>query len=132
MTDHLARLCLEGPGSSGHYTPHAFSLRLRGVNQSMDHVVYLHEVHHAALNDVTAWGTALHVYARLPGDDGQRFGSLLGACRTTHESLATFASVQIASARHGSLESVLAVYPSYVPLYDTMVRLFAAVPGTNR
>jgi hypothetical protein len=132
MTDHLARLCFDGPGSSGHYTPHAFSLRLRGVKQPEDHVVYLHEVHHAALNDVTAWGTALHVYARLPGSDGQRFASLLGACRTTHESLATFASVQIASARHGSLDSVLAVYPSYVPLYDATVRLFAAVSGANR
>jgi hypothetical protein len=132
MTDHLARLCFDGPGSSGHYTPYAYSLRLQGVSQPVDHVVYLHEVHHAALNDVTAWGAALHVYARLPGDDGQRFGSLLGACRTTHESLATFASVQIASARHGSLDSVLAVYPSYVPLYDATVRLLAPVAGANR
>jgi hypothetical protein len=132
MTDHLARLCFDGPGSSGHYTPHAYSLRLAGVHQPVDHVVYLHEVHHAALNDVTAWGTALHIYARLPGDEGQQFGPLLDACRTTHESLATFASVELASARHGALDGVLAVYPSYVPLYDATVRLLTTVAGANR
>ncbi|HEY2576590.1 MAG TPA: hypothetical protein VGI74_09815 [Streptosporangiaceae bacterium] len=132
MTDHLARLCFDGPGSSGSYTTHAFSLRLSGVRQPLDHVVYLHEVHHAALNDVTAWGSALHVYARLPGDAGQQFIPLLDACRTTHESLATFASVQIASARHGALDGVLAAYPSYVPLYEAAVHLLSPVQGPNR
>jgi hypothetical protein len=132
MTDHLARLCFDGAGSTGDYTPHAFNLRLGGVRMSADHVVYLHEVHHAALNDVTAWGSALHVYARLPAGTGQQFGPLLDACRTTHESLATFASVQIASARHGALDDVLAVYPRYVPLYAAAAKLFAAVPGSSR
>jgi hypothetical protein len=132
MTDHLVRLCLDGAGSVGQYTPHSFSLRLHGVDQPVDHVVYLHEVHHAALNDVTAWGTALHVFARLPGEAGCEFRPLLDACRTTHESLATFASVQIASARHGNLDDVLAAYPSYVPLYESAVRLTAGVAGPNR
>jgi hypothetical protein len=132
MTDHLARLCFEGAGSSGDYTPLAYSLRLAGIKQPADHVVYLHEVHHAALNDVTAWGTALHVYARLPGDDGLQFGVLLDACRITHESLATFASVEIASARHGPLDEVLAVYPDYVPLYDETAKLLANIAGPGR
>lgn len=132
MTDHLARLCLSGPDSSGFYTPLAFRLRLTGIQQPADHMVYLHEVHHAALNDVTAWGSALHVYARLPAPAGQQLGPLLDACRTTHESLATFASVQIASARHGALDSYLAVYPSYVPLYEATGRLLTAVRGASR
>ncbi len=132
MTDHLARLCFEGPGSSGRYTPHGYSLRLRGVEQPTDHVVFLHEVHHAVLNDNTAWGSALHVYARLPEDARRQFDRLLDACRITHESLATFTSVQIASARHGPLNDVLAAYPSYIPLYDATVRLTARVEGATR
>jgi hypothetical protein len=131
MTDHLARLCLEGTGSSGRYTPHAFDLRLLGTEQAADHIVYLHEVHHGMLNDETAWGTALHVYARLPGAD-PRFARLLDACRTVHESLATFGSVQIATARHGELDAVLAAYPRYVPLYQTTDRLTGGAGGANR
>ncbi|MFJ9566883.1 hypothetical protein ACIRQQ_43470 [Streptomyces fuscichromogenes] len=132
MTDHLARLCFEGLGSTGRYTPHAYTLRLQGVEQSTDHVVYLHEVHHATLNDVTAWGSALHVYARLPTVAGQAFVHLLDACRTTHESLATFASVRLAAARHGVLDTVLAAYPDYVRLYDTAARLVQEIPGPGR
>ncbi|MGA4996519.1 hypothetical protein ACPCB7_00670 [Streptomyces arboris] len=132
MTDHLARLCFEGLGSTGRYTPHAYTLWLQGVDQSTDHVVYLHEVHHATLNDVTAWGSALHVYARLPAAAGQAFGHLLDACRTTHESLATFASVRLAAARHGVLDDVLSAYPDYVRLYDTATRLVQEIPGPGR
>lgn len=132
MTDHLARLCFSGPDSSGFYTPLAFRLRLAGIQQPADHMVYLHEVHHAALNDVTAWGSALHVWARLPARAGQQFVPLLDACRTVHESLATFASVQIAAARHGALDSYLAVYPSYAPLYEATERLLRAVRGPGR
>lgn len=132
MTDHLARLCFDGTNSIGWYTPQALRLRLNGTEQRADHIVYLHEVHHAALNDQTAWGSALHVYARLGDDAGHEFQALLDACRTTHESLATFASVQIASARHGRLDEILAAYPDYVPLYDTTCRLTNGVAGANR
>jgi hypothetical protein len=131
MTSHLARLCLEGAGSAGRYTPHGFDLRLLGTEQAVDHIVYVHEVHHAALNDVTAWGSALHVYARLPGGD-LPFAQLLDACRTVHESLATFASVQIATARHGELTAVLGAYPRYVPLYRAADGLTKGVDGNNR
>lgn len=131
MTEHLARLCLEGAGSTGQYTPHAFDLRLLGTRQAADHIVYLHEVHHAALNDVTAWGTVLHLYARLP-DSAPLFARLLDSCRTVHESLATFAGVQIATARHGALDDVLAAYPQYIPLYRATVNVTAGVAGPNR
>jgi len=130
--DHLARLCFEGTGSTGDYTPHAFSLRLTGRERPADHIVYLHEVHHAGLNDMTAWGSALHVLARLPGDADPRFEQLLDACRTTHESLATYASVQLATARHGDLGHLLAAYPDYVPLYEATRNLVSGVPGANR
>ena len=131
MTGHLARLCLEGTGSTGQYTPQAFNLRLMGTAQAVDHIVYLHEVHHAALNDSTAWGSALHVYARLP-DAGTVFAGLLDACRIVHESLATFASVQIATARHGEVDFVLDAYPRYVPLYRSTCWLTTGVEGPNR
>jgi hypothetical protein len=130
--DHLARLCFEGSDSTGRYTPRAFSLHLRGVAQPTDHVVYLHEVHHAALNDVTEWGSALHVYARLPDAARRTFAPLLDACRVTHESLATFASMEIARARHGPVDDVLLAYPDYVPLYEATVRLLAGVEGAGR
>ncbi|MET7401367.1 hypothetical protein ABZS66_48595 [Dactylosporangium sp. NPDC005572] len=132
MSGHLERLCLDGAGSTGFYTPHAFDLRLLGTELAADHVVYLHEVHHAVLNDATAWGGALHVYARLPGGGRETFGQLLDACRTTHESFATFSSVQIAAARHGPLGPMIAAYPRYVPLYQAVERLMALVVGPHR
>ncbi len=42
------------------------------------------------------------------------------------------ASVQIATARHGALDMVLAAYPQYVQLYQAAVRLTRCVDGSNR
>lgn len=131
--DHLTRLCFGAEvASGGHYTPESFTVRLAGIEQRVDHVVYLHEVHHASLNDMTAWGSLLHLFARLPEHGGERFEALLDGCRTTHESYATYGSVGIASARHGDLADVLAAYPEYVPLYRATERLAAPTPGRNR
>lgn len=131
--DHLSALLFEASEtSSGRYTPHAFDLTLLGSEQSRDHVVYLHEVHHSMLNDATAWGTALHIFARLPQPDSESFRGLLAECRTTHESFATYSSVEIASTRHGPLRPVLDAYPAYVPLYDSVARSVAEVYGANR
>lgn len=131
--DHLASLCFSGTSlSSGAYSPRAFDLRLQGLEQPVDHIVYLHEVHHGALNDSTAWGTVLHIYARLPEFTRDTFRDLLDACRTTHESFATFASVEIASARHGPIGDVMSAYPSYVPLYRAALRMLDGIEGPNR
>ena len=136
MTDHLARLCFEGHrhSSGGSYTPHTSRLRLDGRVRPADHMVYLHETHHAALNDVTAWGTALHLYARLPEMPHRNFDALLDASRITHESLATFASVEIAAARHGvgEMKAILTAYPDYIPLYEAIRLLLGNVEGANR
>lgn len=132
MDDHLARLCFEGGPSSGRYTPHGYDLTLHGVDEHVDHVVYLHEVHHAGLNDETAWGSALHVYMRLPAQHRPTFHALLDSCRVTHESFATYSSVRLAAARHGDVDSVLAAYPDYIGLHEGVRRLVADVDGVNR
>lgn len=111
--DHLAGLLFTGEGlSSGSYTPAGYQLRLAGLDQTTDRVVHAHETHHAALNDSTAWGTALHVYARLPAAFRDTFGKLLDRCRTTHESYATFGSVNMLRMLDRDARDVLAVYPA--------------------
>ena len=45
-------------------TPGSFTER--GTDVTAGRAVHLHEAHHAALNDSTAWGSALHILARLP------------------------------------------------------------------
>jgi hypothetical protein len=130
--DHLARLCFEGTGPSvGRYSPRRSHVRLAGQQETVDSVVYLHEVHHGMLNDSTAWGTLLHLYARLPGAS-RRFRDLLAAARAVHESYATSASVGIASAHFGESTWVLSAYPEYVPLHAAVTRLTDGIDGANR
>jgi hypothetical protein len=130
--DHLARLCLEGASpSAGWYTPNRSHVRLAGQQETIDVVAYLHEVHHAVLNDSTAWGTLLHVYARLPWAS-VRFRDLLATTRVVHESYATFTSVGIASAQFGESTWVLSAYPDYLPLHESITRITSAIAGPNR
>jgi hypothetical protein len=131
--DHLAQLFFTGAGGSvGAYTPHRTTLSLAGLDAATDHVVYLHEVHHGGLNDSTAWGTALHLYARLPEPYRHRFLPLLDACRLPHEAYATFAGVSVAAARHATAAAALARYPMYVDLYEALAALVAAAAGPHR
>ena len=55
------------------------TLTLASADQIVDRIVYLHEIHHAGLNDSTAWGTALHLFARLPEPHCSCFAPLLDA-----------------------------------------------------
>ena len=132
--DHLAELFFKSDGaSSGRYRPSGFELNLDGTDDVQDDVVFLHEAHHGSLSDSTAWGTALHVYARLPDIDQRKiFLPLLNASRTVHESYATFASVNIASARHVGAEVVLSHYPAYLPLLESTAALVEPVGGQHR
>jgi hypothetical protein len=131
MADHLARLCLDGTASTGFYTPHGFDVTLYGADLPVDHMVYMHEVQHCALNDETAWGTALHVYARMPGADAT-FTALLDACRLTHETFATYSSVRLAAARHGDIGEILTAYSAYRVPHADAERLVSGVTGANR
>jgi hypothetical protein len=132
--DHLAELCFAAEGASaGAYTPDRTTLTLAGADAATDHVVYLHEIHHAGLNDSTAWGTALHLFAALPEPYRACFLPLLDACRLPHEAFATYASVSVASARHAEAAvAVLDHYPAYVPLYEALARTVAPVAGPHR
>src|SRR4051812_24911915 len=52
--DDLAALLLTGGAGSGAHTPERITLSLTGSDALVDHVVYLHELHHRGLNDSTA------------------------------------------------------------------------------
>jgi hypothetical protein len=131
--DHLAALMFEGGGvSHGSYTPERVTLALSGRDELADHVVYLHEVHHRGLNDSTAWGAALQILAELPAPQRSCVLPLLDACRLPHEAFATFASVNVAGARHVDAAAVLDAYPAYVQLYSGLARLVSVTPGPHR
>jgi hypothetical protein len=131
--DHLAALLVTGPAaSSGGYTPIRSELKLLGHDLATDQLVYVHEVHHAALNDSTAWGTVLHLLARLPESYRDGLLSLLDDCRAVHEALATYASVNLVSAFHADAEAALRQYPAYMSLYHTMAGLVEGVTGQHR
>ncbi len=131
--DHLRRLSFDGEGASrGSYTPERTDLHLVGTDRLQHVVVRMHEAHHIALNDSTAWGTALHVVGRLGAGHDAAFLALLDMARVTHESFATFASVSVALAQHADAADVLATYPAYVPLYRATCRLLAPVAGEHR
>jgi hypothetical protein len=131
--DHLAELCMAGTAArSGRYTPQRATLSHATGDQAGDLVVYLHEVHHAALNDSTAWGVALHVYAALDALQRDCFRPLLDACRVPHEAYATFAAVNVASAHHPAAADVLAHYPAYIAVFGALDRVLGGVPGPHR
>jgi hypothetical protein len=130
--DHLAELMFNGGSSHGAYTPERVTLTLAGRDQLTDHVVYLHEVHHRGLNDSTAWGVALHLFADLPEPRHRRFFPLLDACRLPHEAFATFASVNVAAARHPDAAAVLDAYPQYGPLYRALSAIASTAGGPHR
>lgn len=131
-SDHLGRLLFTGTGSGGTYGPGGVDLRLSGDDPGEHAVVRLHEAHHVGLNDSTAWGTMLQVFARLGGDYEASFQLMLDASRLTHESFATYASVSTVLARHPHAEAVLLAYPDYVPLHRSTGRSVAGVGGPHR
>lgn len=130
--DHLARLFLVGDGSAwGSYSPRRFEI-VSGGAESSSRVVHLHEAHHAALNDSTAWGSALHLLARLPAPYRCAFTWVLDACRLTQESFATFASVSLLASRGEDAGVLLEPYPAYAQLHDSVLGAVRGVVGPNR
>ncbi|WP_405814060.1 hypothetical protein OG241_05805 [Streptomyces sp. NBC_01390] len=129
--DHLA-FFLDGlTGSTGAYRPRRFELRGDGKDGVRDRVLHAHEAHHAMLNDSTTWGIALHLTARHR--PWQALGlPLRDACRTVHESFATFMSVSAVSGRFPQAERVLEQYPDYQPLYVRTAAAVAQVAGPHR
>ncbi len=132
-SDHLAALAFRGStGAAGRYRPQRFDLRLTGTDAIADRLAYIHETHHASLNDSTAWGALLHVVARIPPGDGPDYDPLLDACRLIHESYATYASLSIVEAGHGLQPAALDPYPEYLPLQRQLARLVSVAGGPQR
>lgn len=131
---HLDDLGFRGfDGAGGSYRPQGFDLRLSGAETVEDRLTYIHETHHASLNDSTAWGALLHVVARIPPDGhGPAYRPLVDACRLLHESYATFASLSIIEANHGPQPAALAAYPQYEPLQRRMAALVRVAGGPHR
>lgn len=126
------RLFLHSEASSGAYTPLGFNLTLRGADSLEHDVTHLHEIHHAALNDDTAWGMALRITFRHPAWRSQLFLDLLAACTRTHEAFATYMSIHLANAKVPGAESVLAAYPLYQRPYKRMKKVADLVTGDHQ
>ncbi len=132
-SDHLAALAFRGStGAAGRYRPQRFDLRLTGTDEIADRLTYIHETHHASLNDSTAWGALLHVVARIPPAGGPDYEPLLDACRLIHESYATYASLSIVEAHLGLQPAALDAYPEYLPLQQRLARLVSVAGGPQR
>lgn len=132
-SDHLAALLFtpDADGSRGSYTPGTFDLHLDGGEDLADQLVHHHEVQHVALTATTAWGSALLVASRVPGWT-RLFAELLGRCRITHESYATYLSCSVVRASLGSPAAALAAYPQYAPLAERLDQYVAAIPDDHR
>lgn len=122
----------EVEASSGIYSPLAYRLRPRGDDLAEHHVMHLHEIHHKALNDDTAWGALIHVAARHPGWTPGFLALLVANCRTVHESFASFMSVSLARTRHDDVDRVFDRYPVYRPLAARFERLLRPLQGQHR
>lgn len=118
--------------SSGIYSPLAYRLRPRGDDLAEHHVMHLHEIHHKALNDDTAWGALIHVAARHPGWTPGVLSVLVANCRTVHEAFASFMSLSLAGTRHEGVGRVLTRYPDYGPLAARFERLLRPLQGQHR
>ena len=132
--DGCCCLALSGAdaASSGLYHPYGYSLRLLGGDIAQHQVAHLHEIHHKVLNDDTSWGAAVHLAARHPTWVRSLLPGLTSACRTVHESFASFMSLSLARTRHPDIDRVLNDYPIYVPLAARYSRLLAPVPPGHR
>ena len=118
--------------SSGVYDPYGYSLRLLGGDIAQHQVAHLHEIHHKVLNDDTSWGAAIHIAARHPTWRKSLLPGLMSACRTVHESFASFMSLSLARTRHPDIDRVLTDYPIYAPLAARFSRLLTPVSPGHR
>jgi hypothetical protein len=118
--------------SRGVYRPTGYELHLTAGGVDRQHLTHLHEIHHKVLNDDTGWGTALHITARFESWSTQVFPMLLEACRSVHESFASFMSISMASTRHDTINAAMAAYPDYAEYAARMQRLLRAVAGGHR
>lgn len=116
----------------GVYRPTGYELHLTGGGVDRQHLTHLHEIHHKVLNDDTGWGTALHITARHEPWSTQVFPALLEACRTVHESFASFMAINLAATRHDSIEAAMSAYPDYAQFAARMQRLLHGVPAGHR
>ena len=127
------RLFLTGSdGPSGWATPQEMRLRLTRTDEVADAFTHVHEAHHLALNDSTAWGSLLHLVAAAEAHFGTALGSWVEECRVIHESYATFAALSIVEARFGPQPELLRLWPDYLAYLDLMQGLVESAGGPQR
>jgi hypothetical protein len=98
--DHLLGLLLHGSSSGGAGAYNNLDVFTTALGPGLPdspaaRLVTAHEAMHVALNDSTAFGTALAALGVLAHDQGntEPLRSLLAMCRGVHESFATFGSI---------------------------------------
>lgn len=121
----------ESDASSGWYSPLGYRVWPRGDDLAEHHVMHLHEIHHKVLTDDTAFGSLVHVASRHAGWESLLPG-LFDACRTVHESFASFMSLSLAASRHANVDAVMSRYPAYMPLARRLERFLDEVPASHR
>jgi hypothetical protein len=123
----------DGPqGSSGTTVLNDVYLTLRGGSDAEHDVTHLHELHHKALNENSAWGAALWFAGAHPAWRGDEFIRLLDACRAIHECFATFMSVSLAGAAHHDALATLDERPLYQHAYSRMKAIVQGVGGNHK
>ncbi|MFA6312033.1 MAG: hypothetical protein WCV99_23220 [Sterolibacterium sp.] len=127
----LHRLLMAAPtaGAEGLYEHAHWSVRFApDTPQPLQQLASVHEAMHMALNDSTAFGSLLHVYAALlRGDDvtmhdSRLLAALIGQCLKCHEAFATWTSLTMVGRGHEDA-SLLAGYPHYLPYFEAARQL---------
>jgi hypothetical protein len=119
-------------GTSGSTTTDDVLLDLHGGRVMEHDVTHLHELHHKALNENTAWGAALIFAFAHPSWREDVFTALLDSCRFTHECFATFMSISLAQTTHPEAAATLTDRPLYERAYSRMAEAVEGSGGNHK
>lgn len=133
----LKRLLMAAPnsGAEGQYDHAYWSVRFAPETpEALRQLATVHESMHMALNDSTAFGSLLHVYAALlragvaTEHNGQMLEDLIRQCIVCHESFATWISIVLVGQGQED-DSLLAGYPRYLLYFETARHLLRGLNG---
>ena len=139
--EHIFALLLRprDTGVGGRYSPGGWTVELGGdADPQVRLMASYHEANHAALNSSTAWGAVLEACAFVQRHtqalaSPKVLGSLVQACRQTHEAFATHTSVIDLGGRTRTPPDVLLRdYPDYLEYLDLAVAVGPDAPLWSR
>ncbi|MDR0959692.1 MAG: hypothetical protein LBM23_04940 [Propionibacteriaceae bacterium] len=119
-------------GSSGTTVLDDVYLTLHGESDTEHDVTHLHELHHKALNENSAWGAALWFAEAHPAWRGNAFIRILDACRAIHECFATFMSISLAKTIHRDALKTLNGRPLYQYAFSRMEAIVREAGGNHK